>query len=516
MEKQIQMEYQQKAVQSIVEAIRYEKLRSLMISMPTGTGCTGVILEACQVLSQYARGSRFLFLTGDRVLQESLADQIQNEFGKQTLEKFMLVMTYQQLAKKRNNSKLIQPDYVICFDADHVSNTALPVFRETTVYIGTSTFAQSSKLEWFRKAPFVFIYSKEEAVYDGVIHPAEANGMYEEALLGFCKRLFSSYGGEYLYAQKITQPTCHATGDYAWVIDGKQIIVECKSYRDRNVSSYQLQHAIIRLSRMVSQMRDALGVIILLGEFDVDEAKRIYDRHKIAIWDIANLLHLTQGCAGLGDEVGNLAQFAISDIAAKEPYGWIPTPKHRYFQTENNTPNETAEKLVRRLRACDPGQKYATQYEDICADIIKFLFLERFNKLRTQCRTKDGLFRMDMVCAVKEAGSFWGLIRHHYNSHFIVFECKNYGRKLPQELIYSTEKYLFNAALRNVSIMISRKGFSKNAALAADGCLKEHGKLILDITDDDLVKMIHKKVAGEDPADYLIDRLEDTLMPIGK
>ena len=93
MEKQIQMEYQQKAVQSIVEAIRYEKLRSLMISMPTGTGCTGVILEACQVLSQHAHGSRFLFLTGDRVLQESLADQIQNEFGKQTFEKFMLVMT---------------------------------------------------------------------------------------------------------------------------------------------------------------------------------------------------------------------------------------------------------------------------------------------------------------------------------------------------------------------------------------------------------------------------------------
>lgn len=87
---------------------------------------------------------------------------------------------------------------------------------------------------------------------------------------------------------------------------------------------------------------------------------------------------------------------------------------------------------------------------------------------------------------------------------------------MTQGMIYSTEKYLFNASFRNVSIIISRKGFSKNAVIAAEGCLKEHNKLILDISDDDLINMINKKVKGENPSDYLIDILENTLMPIGK
>ena len=123
---------------------------------------------------------------------------------------------------------------------------------------------------------------------------------------------------------------------------------------------------------------------------------------------------------------------------------------------------------------------------------------------------------MDIVCALKDAGSFWRLIRHHYNSHFIVFECKSYEGLLDPNLVYTTEKYLFSAALRNVTIIISRKGFSPNASLAAEGCLKEHVKLILSVTDKDLIQMLKKKIAGEDPADYLIDRLEETLLPIGK
>ena len=45
-------------------------------------------------------------------------------------------------------------------------------------------------------------------------------------------------------------------------------------------------------------------------------------------------------------------------------------------------------------------------------------------------------------------------------------------------MIYITEKYLFNAALRNVAIVISRKGFSDGACFAAKGCLKENGKMI--------------------------------------
>lgn len=108
----------------------------------------------------------------------------------------------------------------------------------------------------------------------------------------------------------------------------------------------------------------------------------------------------------------------------------------------------------------------------------------------------------------------WQMLVQHYNSHFAVFEFKNYSEEIDQNLIYITEKYLFDAALRNVAIIISHKGFSESAKFAAEGCLKEHGKLILDITDKDLIKML--KLKSDKAADYIMDKLEDFLMGISK
>ena len=44
--------------------------------------------------------------------------------------------------------------------------------------------------------------------------------------------------------------------------------------------------------------------------------------------------------------------------------------------------------------------------------------------------------------------------------------------------------------------------------------MKEHGKLILGITDKDLVEML--KLKSDEAADYLLGKLEDFLMGISK
>ena len=108
----------------------------------------------------------------------------------------------------------------------------------------------------------------------------------------------------------------------------------------------------------------------------------------------------------------------------------------------------------------------------------------------------------------------WQMLVQHYHSYFVVFEFKNYSEEIDQNLIYITEKYLFDAALRNVAFIISRRGFSRSAKFAAEGCLKEHGKLILDVTDDDLIKMLAAN--SDEAADLLLVKLEEFLMGISK
>ncbi|WP_349156991.1 hypothetical protein [[Clostridium] symbiosum] len=97
-----------------------------------------------------------------------------------------------------------------------------------------------------------------------------------------------------------------------------------------------------------------------------------------------------------------------------------------------------------------------------------------------------------------------------------VFEYKNYSDYISQNLIYITEKYLFPVALRNVAFIISRKGFDLNAQKATFGCLKESAKLIISLDDNDLIKMIYMKENGEEPSDYLLDKVEQILMSVSK
>lgn len=91
-----------------------------------------------------------------------------------------------------------------------------------------------------------------------------------------------------------------------------------------------------------------------------------------------------------------------------------------------------------------------------------------------------------------------------------------------KQTYYITKIYCFqrntthnNPALRNVAFMISRKGFDEHAREAAIGILKEYNKLIIDLTDEDLVEMINMKYSGEEPSDYLLAKVEELLMSVG-
>jgi hypothetical protein len=93
-----------------------------------------------------------------------------------------------------------------------------------------------------------------------------------------------------------------------------------------------------------------------------------------------------------------------------------------------------------------------------------------------------------------------------------VFEFKNYGTKIKQGQIYTTEKYLFGTALRSTAIIISRNGADSHALVAAWGALRESGKLIVNLDLDDLCKMLHYKDVGDDHNSLLIERIDDMLM----
>ena len=71
--------------------------------------------------------------------------------------------------------------------------------------------------------------------------------------------------------------------------------------------------------------------------------------------------------------------------------------------------------------------------------------------------------------------------------------------------------------MRKVAIIISRKGADEHAMKAVKGSLRETGRLILCLSDKQLLEMIKSKDKGEqEPADQLGDMLDDLLIYLEK
>ena len=97
---------------------------------------------------------------------------------------------------------------------------------------------------------------------------------------------------------------------------------------------------------------------------------------------------------------------------------------------------------------------------------------------------------------------------------YVLFEFKNYSEKITQAQILTTEKYLLERGLRRVAFILSRKGATTQARKMTQGAMREHGKLMLVLDDDDLCAMLHQKERGDDPTDFLFEMTDDFLLSL--
>lgn len=525
--------YQKKAVDNAYSSLTSGK-KKVLLEMATGTGKTSVMVSLTKRLFENRIIRKALVLTNTRMEADQLASAFYKEESYPVTGSInsidaskIVIITYSKLINQVSVDIIKKFDLIVCDAGQNAKNEKIiSLFRSAnSMFVGviTSYLDKGQTPGWFSDTPPDFSYSISDGVRDGYFGFKMQPQVFEKELINFFSGLM-----KHLDYSLIIEPSMNSRihPDLLISLDDQKIICEIKAYRSRNVSKTVLDTAVAQILNYKSILENSDNpkrqhysyCLIVLCEIDFKKKKQLYDEQGITIWDIANILYLCQDYPDCLNEFTELLYFPITDIIAEEPYGWaakrlILEPKTSEFTIQNQV--ESFEEV---LNACKPGKvnKAAIEYESICTDIIRFLFDGEFTQMSNQHKTKDDLFRMDLLCGIKGTTAFWKLLIDHYNTRFIVFEYKNYSTLLPQNLIYITEKYLFNATLRNVAIIVSRKGFSTNARSATLGCLKESGKLIIELTDEDLKIMLHKKMDGEEPSDYLLFKLENLLMSVGK
>lgn len=298
------------------------------------------------------------------------------------------------------------------------------------------------------------------------------------------------------------------TVDFEAIRDSEKLVVTIKH---SSSILYRQGMLIQHSSKLLTAYAEQYGfepVLIILALLSRENRESLTSTHtNLRILDVSNMLYVVQGTSMEDEFVGALS-YSVTQVVPKDggiSLGWI---EHE---------DEYAS-IKRMLRECPEGKSGWVEFEDLCFRALKKSFSGELALWHRQRESNCRLYRFDLICRIKDnvRESFWSMIEGHFNSKYVVFEFKNHSHPITQKEVYTTERYLYKKALRNVAIIISRNGYDDHAHWAAKGSLRESGKLILLLTIIDLVEILDLSSNQNDPSSYLLDKVDELLINLEK
>lgn len=337
----------------------------------------------------------------------------------------------------------------------------------------------------------------------------------------FCYDLFKSYGIDGIREKRIKNKGINYMLDLiVQNHNNSNYIFEIKFYRTSGMTRGNLSKIIERMNSMRMAVGENYNYYLIAGS-PIDEAGReLLKQYNIKAIDIDDIRFLAAHDSELMERLNSIINDTIYEWRREEV-----KPSEDVLRLFHAKPIKSisvknvrtkAEILVDEFKSIKPGITDYRKYEKHCTDVLKFLFDEHLGGWKEQNRTDDDLHQMDLICRVKRGNEFWDSIKEDFKSRYVLFEFKNYEDKIQQTQIYTTEKYLFATALRRVAFIISRAGACENAYKAAAGILREDGKFIIPLTDENLIEMIKAKESGSNPEDNLYEIVDNILLTLSK
>lgn len=276
-------------------------------------------------------------------------------------------------------------------------------------------------------------------------------------------------------------------------------LVEVKAYRPSSIPSLSvLNRAILQLEKFMELADITQGLVIT----SIILEDRLFSRlpPNIEIWDLNKILSMSKQHPKIYNELIDLFELDSNNKLII---------RHENFSIGIS--------LIEELKNIPKGKEGAYKFEEWCIRVLKYLFNDYLVGWKEQSTTIDGLHRRDLVCRVKDSYTeVWQFISHTLKSRYVIFEFKNYSEKITQREIFTTERYIYPMALRNCAFIISREGASNSAQQVIDGAMREHGKLIISLSTEDINFLLEGKDKGEDPNIYLFNKIDDFLISLSR
>jgi hypothetical protein len=166
--------------------------------------------------------------------------------------------------------------------------------------------------------------------------------------------------------------------------------------------------------------------------------------------------------------------------------------------------------IIDKLMSCPTGTAGWKTFEDVCVEILCYLFVPPLSEPKIQPRTFSGIDRRDAVFPNRKPNpsSSWGLLLEELGARMVLFEFKNYdSSEIGKQEVDQTRNYL-TKPMGCLAIMVCSKPPNEAAHIRRNTIFSSEGKVILFLTKDHLKEMLFIKERGEDPADLIVDLVE--------
>jgi hypothetical protein len=302
--------------------------------------------------------------------------------------------------------------------------------------------------------------------------------------------------------------------DFTGTLGNEVWAIEVKFYRTARAQVALLESAASRLASRGIIAGAWKGMLVVSCQIPSALRLAFEDRFSVTFVDRVDLLNWAAKVPALLDALNALLESDPATTPEATTRAPEPTKTSKRLPAAGPPEDTKGTELCRELKALKRGKATWSAYEDICDRILRYLFPNDLHGWHRQKRTDDGLNRFDYVCRIRPTTDFWQFLLHHLDSRYVLFEFKNYTGKIKQGQILTTEKYLLERGLRRVAIVISRAGAEVDAVKMTQGAMREHGKLMLIVDDEQVCEMLHMKERGEDPTDRLFELADDFLLSL--
>jgi hypothetical protein len=161
------------------------------------------------------------------------------------------------------------------------------------------------------------------------------------------------------------------------------------------------------------------------------------------------------------------------------------------------------------LGSIEPGKENWSKYQSLIVGILEFLLCPPLEAPQVELADSDKRNRRDIIFENSSSDGFWRVVRDIYQGHYIVVDAKNYIEPLSKRPVLDISHYLKPYGCGMFSIVVSRKGYGNAGKHAAKEQWIGSKKMIVSLSDEDLLKMLDYKRQNAPPEDIIKKYISD-------